>query len=68
MSQNSVAQISSSLKYQHYVGSRWEIPLDGVMLDGQQLPATELTGSSSILSALIDSVILARSHPRYLPR
>jgi len=34
---------------------RWEIPLDGVMLDGQQLPATKLTGSSSILSALVDT-------------
>ena len=29
------------------------------MLDGVQLPATNLTGSSSILSGLIDTVIIA---------
>jgi len=34
---------------------RWEVPLDGVMLDGNQLPATQLTGTSPTLSALIDT-------------
>lgn len=34
---------------------RWEIPLDNIMLDGQRLPASNPTGSSSTLSALIDT-------------
>ncbi|KAI0071144.1 acid protease [Panus rudis PR-1116 ss-1] len=36
---------------------RWEIPLDGVFLDGQKLPDTNLTGNvpSKQLSALIDT-------------
>jgi hypothetical protein len=34
---------------------RWEVPLDGIMLDGRQLPASNLTGSSSTLSALLDT-------------
>jgi len=34
---------------------RWEIPLDGVYLDGQKLPDTTLTGTSTELSALIDT-------------
>lgn len=34
---------------------RWEIPLDAVYLDGQKLPDTTLTGTSSELSALIDT-------------
>ncbi|KAI9464918.1 acid protease [Lactarius psammicola] len=34
---------------------RWEVPLDGVMLDGQRLPASQLTGSSSTISALLDT-------------
>ncbi|KAF7791449.1 hypothetical protein EIP86_002465 [Pleurotus ostreatoroseus] len=34
---------------------RWEIPLDAVFLDGQELPATTLTGASTELSALIDT-------------
>jgi len=37
--------------------SRWEVPIEGVTLDGQQLPASNLPGSGSTLSALIDSVI-----------
>lgn len=37
--------------------SRWEVPIEGVTLDGQQLPASTLSGSGSTLSALIDSVI-----------
>jgi len=37
--------------------SRWEVPIDGVMLDGQQLPASALPGSGSAISALIDTVI-----------
>ena len=32
------------------------------MLDGRQLPATKLTGSSSTLSALLDTVIIPRLH------
>lgn len=38
---------------------RWEIPLDAVFLDGQTLPATTLTGTSTELSALIDTVFVA---------
>ncbi|KAI0344431.1 acid protease [Trametopsis cervina] len=34
---------------------RWEVPLDGVYLDGKQLPSTKLTGTSPQLSALIDT-------------
>jgi len=34
---------------------RWEVPIEGVTLDGQQLPASNLSGSGSTLSALIDS-------------
>ncbi|GJE99878.1 acid protease [Phanerochaete sordida] len=34
---------------------RWEIPLDGVYLDGKKLPDTTLTGTSTELSALIDT-------------
>ncbi|THG98936.1 hypothetical protein EW026_g3315 [Hermanssonia centrifuga] len=34
---------------------RWEVPLDGVFLDGNQLPGTTLTGASTQLSALIDT-------------
>ncbi|KAN0127433.1 aspartic peptidase [Lactarius tabidus] len=34
---------------------RWEVPINGVMLDGVQLPASKLTGSTSTLSALIDT-------------
>ena len=47
--------------------SRWEVPIDGVMLDGQQLPASALLGSGSAISALIDTVITfpvyIRLHP-----
>jgi len=35
--------------------SRWEVPIDGVMLDGQQLPASSLLRSGSVISALIDT-------------
>ena len=38
---------------------RWEVPLDGVFLDGQRLPDTNLTGDgldSNPLTALIDTV------------
>ncbi|KAI9443354.1 acid protease [Lactarius indigo] len=31
------------------------LPLDGIMLDGQRLPASKITGSSSTLSALLDT-------------
>ncbi|KAH9179380.1 acid protease [Lactarius sanguifluus] len=34
---------------------RWEVPLDGIVLDGQRLPASKLTGSSPTLSALLDT-------------
>ncbi|KAI0086972.1 aspartic peptidase domain-containing protein [Irpex rosettiformis] len=34
---------------------RWEVPIDGVFLDGQQLASTNLTGASPQLSALIDT-------------
>jgi len=34
---------------------RWEIPLDGVFLDGKQLADTKLQGTSPQLSALIDT-------------
>ncbi|KAI0772172.1 aspartic peptidase domain-containing protein [Irpex lacteus] len=34
---------------------RWEVPIDGVFLDGKQLPDTKLTGTSPQLSALIDT-------------
>ncbi|KAI0688715.1 acid protease [Cytidiella melzeri] len=34
---------------------RWEVPLDGVYLDGKQLPNTKLQGTSPELSALIDT-------------
>ncbi|KAI0247632.1 aspartic peptidase domain-containing protein [Lactifluus subvellereus] len=36
---------------------RWEVPIDGVILDGQQLPASQLAGSGSTVSALFDTVI-----------
>jgi hypothetical protein len=49
------------------VSRRWEIPIDGVMLDGQQLPASAQLASGSIVSALIDTVItflrVFLSHP-----
>ncbi|KAH9983325.1 aspartic peptidase domain-containing protein [Russula compacta] len=34
---------------------RWEVPIGGVILDGQQLPASALSGSSSVVSALLDT-------------
>ncbi|KAJ3558958.1 hypothetical protein NM688_g626 [Phlebia brevispora] len=34
---------------------RWEVPLDAVFLDGQQLAPTTLTGASPELSALVDT-------------
>ena len=37
--------------------SRWEVPIDGVMLDGQQFPASALPGSGTAISAVIDTVI-----------
>ena len=46
----------------HPVNSRWEVPIDGVILDGQQLPASQLAGSSSIVSALLDTVITVCVH------
>ena len=42
---------------------RWEIPLDGVFLDGVRLPDTNLTGASSKLTALIDTVRVSRPAP-----
>jgi hypothetical protein len=46
---------------------RWEVPIEGVMLDGQQLPASAQLGSGSVVSALIDTVItflrVFLSHP-----
>jgi hypothetical protein len=39
------------------VFSRWEVPIDGVMLNGPQLPTSALPGSGSIISAVIDTVI-----------
>jgi hypothetical protein len=44
------------------VNSRWEVPIDGVILDGQQLPASQLAGSSSTVSALLDTVITICVH------
>jgi hypothetical protein len=38
------------------------------MLDGVQLPASKLTGSTSTLSALIDTVIIARSYLQLFAR
>jgi hypothetical protein len=38
--------------------SRWEVPIEGVILDGQVLPASNLSGSNSGLSALLDTVII----------
>jgi len=34
---------------------RWEVPIDGVILDGQQLPAPSFNGSGSTVSALLDT-------------
>ncbi|KAL4246838.1 peptidase A1 family protein [Abortiporus biennis] len=34
---------------------RWEVPLDGVFLDGDRLPDTNLTGVNKGLTALIDT-------------
>ncbi|KAI0270042.1 acid protease [Gloeopeniophorella convolvens] len=36
---------------------RWEVPIDGVVFDGQQLPASKFTGSGSgpTVSALLDT-------------
>ncbi|KAF8476662.1 aspartic peptidase domain-containing protein [Russula ochroleuca] len=34
---------------------RWEVPIEGVILDGQVLPASNLSGSNSGLSALLDT-------------
>jgi len=37
---------------------RWEVPVEGVILDGQLLPVSNLSGSGSGLSALLDTVII----------
>jgi len=34
---------------------RWEVPIEGVILDGQLLPVSNLSGSGSGLSALLDT-------------
>lgn len=36
---------------------RWEVPIEAVILDGQLLPVSNLSGSGSGLSALLDTVI-----------
>ena len=41
------------------LNSRWEVPIEGVVLDGQPLPASNLPGFGSGLSALLDTVIIA---------
>ncbi|KAI0304284.1 acid protease [Multifurca ochricompacta] len=34
---------------------RWEVPIDGVILDGQRLPTSKFSGSGSTISALLDT-------------
>jgi hypothetical protein len=41
-----------------HLNRRWEVPIEGVILDGQLLPLSNLSGFGSGLSALLDTVII----------
>ena len=56
MSHNHVSLIELEVES---IYSRWEIPLEGVYLDGQKLPDSAVPGqgvNSTSVSALIDTV------------
>ena len=53
-----LAVLSSLTKVVYILGfRRWEVPIEGVILDGQRLPASAQSGSGLVVSALVDTVI-----------
>jgi hypothetical protein len=53
-----LSSFSCWVAHVHLSTRRWEVPIEGVILDGQLLPASNLSGSGSGLSALLDTVII----------